>query len=90
MAAGPSSLFRGAAAAGLVLAASLASAPRSATAASLRQVTNFGPNPTNATFYLYVPDSAKPAARTQVPTLPLLRGASRSSQPVGRGIIRVL
>src|SRR5688572_11278297 len=30
-----------------------------ASAAELTQITNFGPNPTNASFYLYVPDSFK-------------------------------
>ncbi|KAI8304685.1 Acetylxylan esterase A [Colletotrichum sp. SAR11_240] len=33
-----------------------------ATAASLQQITSFGPNPTNVSFYLYVPDSLIPSA----------------------------
>ncbi|KAH8736216.1 feruloyl esterase B [Ilyonectria robusta] len=31
-------------------------------AAELQQVTSFGPNPTNVSFYLYVPDSFRPSA----------------------------
>lgn len=31
-------------------------------AASLQNITDFGPNPTNVTFYLYVPDAVQPSA----------------------------
>lgn len=33
-----------------------------ASAAELQQITDFGPNPTNVSFYLYVPDSVIPSA----------------------------
>ncbi|TDZ39475.1 Acetylxylan esterase A [Colletotrichum spinosum] len=33
-----------------------------ASAATLQQITSFGPNPTNVTFYLYVPDALQPSA----------------------------
>ncbi|KZL79975.1 feruloyl esterase b [Colletotrichum incanum] len=36
--------------------------PALASAASLQQITDFGPNPTNVSFYLYVPDSLIPNA----------------------------
>ncbi|KAJ0161146.1 Acetylxylan esterase A [Colletotrichum tanaceti] len=43
-------------------AAAAALLPALGSAASLQQITNFGPNPTNVSFYLYVPDTPAPAA----------------------------
>lgn len=40
----------------------LGSALPGAWAAALQQINDFGPNPTNATFYLYVPDAVKASA----------------------------
>lgn len=40
----------------------LAGAAGLAAAAELQQITDFGPNPTNVSFYLYVPDSLIPSA----------------------------
>ncbi|MEU0880954.1 PHB depolymerase family esterase [Lentzea sp. NPDC005914] len=51
--------LRGLAAAPLVAALLITGAP-SASAASLTQVTNFGPNPSNLQMYLYVPNTVKP------------------------------
>src|SRR5882724_7078515 len=47
-------------AAPLLAALWLAAAPRPASAASLAEVTNFGPNPTSLRMFLYVPDTVKP------------------------------
>ena len=43
-----------------VVAGVLLGAPRAARAASLVEVTNFGPNPSNLRMHLYVPDTVAP------------------------------